>query len=484
MEAPSEWKVFYDPVHGHIEMHPLLVKIVDTPEFQRLRNIKQLGGGYFVFPGASHNRFEHSIGVAHLAGKLVQSLRTHRLDITDTDEICVKIAGLCHDLGHGPFSHVFEKFMKEKKPSSEWKHEQASVMMFDYLTEVNRISDVMRNDYGFEDQDFQFIKELIYGPNPPSTKHHVDSRSPQDHQWPYRGRPKEKSFLYQIVANHTNGIDVDKMDYFARDCHHLGIKCNFSHERYLVFARVCVDEERGAQICMRDKEAMNMYELFHIRSHLHHKFYHHRVTKAVENMIVDALKAAENHFKLGNKQLTISGAVEDPSTYVNLTDFILQQILDSSDPALSKAREITARISKRDVYKFIDGKTFEPADVNHLDGADKWEAKLRVWLEHVQKEAGRQKPPFTAEDFEVTPIKINYGMKDKNPIDCLRFFKKGEPDKPIQLSKDEVSYLLPGKFSEIKVMVFYKGQDKHVVELMKKHTGKLWEELLKVPEDQ
>ncbi|TDG96860.1 hypothetical protein EPR50_G00234340 [Perca flavescens] len=55
-------KVFNDPIHGTVELHPLLIKIIDTPQFQRLRNIKQLGGAYFVYPGASHNRFEHSIG--------------------------------------------------------------------------------------------------------------------------------------------------------------------------------------------------------------------------------------------------------------------------------------------------------------------------------------------------------------------------------------------------------------------------------------
>ncbi|EDO26257.1 predicted protein, partial [Nematostella vectensis] len=55
-------KVFNDPIHGHIDVHPLCVKIIDTPQFQRLRNLKQLGGCYFVFPGAAHNRFEHSIG--------------------------------------------------------------------------------------------------------------------------------------------------------------------------------------------------------------------------------------------------------------------------------------------------------------------------------------------------------------------------------------------------------------------------------------
>lgn len=56
------FQVFNDPIHGHIEFHPLLIRIIDTPQFQRLRYIKQLGGGYYVFPGASHNRFEHSLG--------------------------------------------------------------------------------------------------------------------------------------------------------------------------------------------------------------------------------------------------------------------------------------------------------------------------------------------------------------------------------------------------------------------------------------
>ncbi|KAF6714557.1 Deoxynucleoside triphosphate triphosphohydrolase SAMHD1, partial [Oryzias melastigma] len=93
-------KVFNDSIHGHVELHPLLVKIIDTPQFQRLRNLKQLGGGYLVYPGASHNRFEHSIGVAYLAGVLAKTLQENQpeLKITVRDILCVQIAGLCHDL--------------------------------------------------------------------------------------------------------------------------------------------------------------------------------------------------------------------------------------------------------------------------------------------------------------------------------------------------------------------------------------------------
>ncbi|XP_023931442.1 deoxynucleoside triphosphate triphosphohydrolase SAMHD1-like [Lingula anatina] len=94
-------KVFNDPIHGHIELHPLCVRIIDTPQFQRLRYLKQLGGAYYVFPGATHNRFEHSIGVCYLAGRLVRELKDRQpeLKITEQDILCVQIAGLCHDLG-------------------------------------------------------------------------------------------------------------------------------------------------------------------------------------------------------------------------------------------------------------------------------------------------------------------------------------------------------------------------------------------------
>ena len=90
---------FNDPIHGHMEFDPLLVKIIHTPSFQRMKNIKQLGGSYWIFPGASHNRFEHSLGTAHLAGMMIERLRDvgdGRDYVTDEDVLCVKIAALCH----------------------------------------------------------------------------------------------------------------------------------------------------------------------------------------------------------------------------------------------------------------------------------------------------------------------------------------------------------------------------------------------------
>ncbi|KAI4871907.1 hypothetical protein NFI96_027361, partial [Prochilodus magdalenae] len=373
--------------------------------------------------------------VAHLAGEMVKSLRAHQdLDITEKEELCVQIAGLCHDLGHGPFSHAFEIFMKEVKPDLQWKHEKQSVKIFQ---EIIKPHIVTHSELG--EEDFTMIEQLIC---PPSDI------------------PKDKLYMYQIVANPTTGIDVDKMDYFSRDCHHLGMKCNFSHERYMKFARVCTDENGEKQICMRDKEAMNMYELFHVRNLLHHNAYQHRVTKAVELMIVDALKAADETLKISDK-------VENLQQYLALTDEILQEIQRSAE-SLQKAKDIITQISKRELYRFIGAKIFNAEELKPLDEI-KVEV-LKAWL-------GKVKGGLTLkekEEFDIVHISFSYGMKEKNPIDALRFYRKDDPNTPVQLSKDEVSYLLPEKFFETKVMVFYKGKDKAVENLIKHHIKEFW----------
>uniref|UniRef100_A0A8C8WE39 Deoxynucleoside triphosphate triphosphohydrolase SAMHD1 n=1 Tax=Panthera leo TaxID=9689 RepID=A0A8C8WE39_PANLE len=160
-------KVINDPIHGHIELHPLLIRIIDTPQFQRLRYIKQLGGSYYIFPGASHNRFEHSLGVGYLAGCLVRALREKQpeLQISERDVLCVQIAGLCHDLGHGPFSHMFDgRFIPLARPDVEWTHEQGSVKMFEHLVNSNGLKAVMEHYGLIPEEDICFIKEQITGP--------------------------------------------------------------------------------------------------------------------------------------------------------------------------------------------------------------------------------------------------------------------------------------------------------------------------------
>lgn len=99
---PREFQV-RDPVHNFVRLTDEEVNVVNTPVFQRLRGIKQLALANLVYPGALHTRFDHSIGVCHVAGMMAEEL-----NLRDEDRKLVRLAALLHDLGHGPFSHVSE----------------------------------------------------------------------------------------------------------------------------------------------------------------------------------------------------------------------------------------------------------------------------------------------------------------------------------------------------------------------------------------
>uniref|UniRef100_A0AAX7VB16 HD domain-containing protein n=2 Tax=Astatotilapia calliptera TaxID=8154 RepID=A0AAX7VB16_ASTCA len=437
-------QVFNDPIHGHIELHPLLVKIIDTPQFQRLRNIKQLGGGYFVFPGASHNRFEHSIGVGHLAGELAKTLKLKQpeLDISERDVLCVQIAGLCHDLGHGPFSHLFDgMFNPEADPEhKDWKHEDASLEMFDHLVVASDLAQEMERYGLILPPDLTFIKEMI------------KPLKIDDAEWPYEGRDENKSFLYEIVSNKQNGIDVDKFDYFARDCHHLGIRNNFDHQRFIMFARVC-DVNGRKHICSRDKEVANLYDMFHTRNSLHRRAYQHRVTKSVEIMIKDALLKADQYILTkgsGGTTFCLSKAKTDMEAYTKLTDQMIERILhpcscsnEFTPSPLEEARMILQRIMSRDLYQFMG------------------ETKVcnQGWT-------GKKNWPrlFWPTYFCISPLKtiylvvtLDYGMKNKDPINTTYFYTKANPTEAFKIPREQVSKLLPVCFAEKILRVYCKN---------------------------
>ncbi|XP_047445386.1 deoxynucleoside triphosphate triphosphohydrolase SAMHD1-like isoform X2 [Mugil cephalus] len=469
MDLKIHPQVFNDPIHGHVELHPLLVKITDTPQFQRLRNIKQLGGGYFVYPGACHKRFEHSIGVAHLAGELAKALQSRQpgLNITDRDILCVQIAGLCHDLGHGPFSHLFDgMFIPEAcKGQKKWKHEDASIEMFDHVVKSNKLREVMRKKpYSLDENDEIFIKEMINGPQ-------KDPEAAQA-EWPYKGRTRDKSFLYEIVSNKRNGIDVDKFDYFARDCHHLGIQNNFDHWRFIKFARVC-DVEGEKRICSRDKEVGNLYNMFHTRNYLHRRAYQHRVTKSVEIMIKDAFMKANNHIKIqgsNGKMFKLSEAKNDMEAYSKLTDHLFEYILYSESKKESQeeseesknlkgARDILKRIISRDLYKFVgEALLTEKKEVKKEEEKGKKEdekQKQQASLTQAFVDAG-----IPRDDFEVVVVTFDYGMKDKDPLADTYFYRKEDPDKAYPINQTQVRSFLPARFFENIIRVYWKNTDK------------------------
>ncbi|CAB5203061.1 unnamed protein product [Rhizophagus irregularis] len=302
-----------------MEFDNWIVKFIDTEHFQRLRSIKQLGTTYYVYPGASHNRFEHCLGVAYLAHSLVKRIREtqHDLGCSDKDLKCVTLAALCHDLGHGPFSHLFEVFIKMRRPDRKWTHEEASIMMFDDLLKEHK-----EIAYDLDDEDKLFIKDLITGKKPEDT----GNRSP---------------YLFDVKA------------------------------------------------------------------------YNHRVGKAIDYMILDALIAAD-------PVLEISKSIDKPSEYLKMDDTILNRIeySDSDDPDLKKSKEIIRRIRKRDLYKFVD-EFLVPKDLKGKFEKDKITKIITDQLEHD----GLKK------EYVIVDILIlNYGKKEENPIDNVKFYDKNQPN--------------------------------------------------------
>ncbi|XWS30350.1 hypothetical protein CRYUN_Cryun24cG0109700 [Craigia yunnanensis] len=156
-----------------------------------IRELKQLGMTHMVYPGAVHSRFEHSLGVYWLAGEAIQKLKTYQgleLGIDQFDVQTVKVAGLLHDVGHGPFSHLFEHaFLPKVLNGFKWDHEQMSAKLIDHIVDVHHID--------VESEMIKRVKEMILASS----------------EFALPKSAKEKQFLYDIVANGRNGNDVDKL---------------------------------------------------------------------------------------------------------------------------------------------------------------------------------------------------------------------------------------------------------------------------------
>jgi deoxynucleoside triphosphate triphosphohydrolase SAMHD1 len=403
-------KIINDPVHGHVELERYLLDIIDTPQFQRLRELKQLGTTYFLFPGASHHRYEHCLGVSHLAGDMVRRFKYNQpsLGISEHDVRMIKVAGLCHDLGHGPFSHAFEGWIHRARPDrAEYEHEAMSLAMLEYLIDDNALD--------YEREEIKLLGDLIHGQPPTSGGLFGD----------------EKRFLFDIVSNSRNSVDVDKFDYLARDCYNLGIKSSYDFSRLMYFSRVINNE-----VCFHSKEVFNVYEMFHTRYSLWKQVYAHRVGKAIEYMISDA-------FSLADKHLHISDAIDDPALFVNLTDSILRTIESSRDQELKPARDLVRRIRKRQLYKFAD---------EVLVPDDKWAHISDVTPGEICEYS--VDPALRPEHIRIHKLRMNFAMRDSNPVDNVRFFSRWNAAESFTIEKEKVSLLIPQNFSERYLRIF------------------------------
>ena len=261
-------------------------------------------------------------------------------------------------------------------------------------------------------------------------------------------------FLWDIVANKRNSIDVDKFEYLLRDQHSTGVKGNVDVGRLMSFMKVIDD-----QICFKASEVYNVYDLFHTRANMHQKVYTHKKAKAIEYMIVDALVEADVAW-----DSEISKSIWDVNEFIRLDDTILKRIEWSKESKLQKGRDLVRKIRRRELYQYVNDfavpeediigfKPVKEVDITSCQGDNNIPGGLRP------------------DDIIVQNVKIDYSMKSKNPVDSVKFFQDYGDTRSFHIDKSKVSLLLPNSFIERKVRVFSKSKDPMYVEAAAKAFG-------------
>jgi len=242
-------------------------------------------------------------------------------------------------------------------------------------------------------------------------------------------------------------VDVDKFEYIMRDAYNTGVKGSVDISRLLSMIKVIDDK-----ICFKASEVYNVYELFHTRASLHQKVYTHKKAKGVEYMVVDALAEADI---VWNRE--ISNAIWSPQEFIKLDDTILKRIEWSREPGLQKGRDLVRRIRTRDLYTYVNEYTVPEHDIPNFTPVCETDITTCQGDNNVP---GGLRP----EDIVVHNMKIDYAMKNKNPVDSVFFFQDYGDKNCFHIDKSKVSVLLPSNFMERKVRVYSKNRSQEYVE--------------------
>jgi hypothetical protein len=292
-----------DPIHDFIRAYSTEITIIDNPIFQRLRRIRQLSGAHLVYPGAQHTRFEHSLGVMHIAGQAGQVLKEKGI-INSNDIKNIRLAALLHDIGHGPFAHIFEEVLQRKNKAS---HEEIGR---DLILKTE-IGDVISKS-GF---DKKLITKLAFG----------DSKF---------------QFMNEIISG---ALSADMMDYLLRDGYFTGAEhAKIDHKR--ITQSLDVYQKKLAL----EKSALYSFEsMMHSRYQMFKAVYFHKTVRAAEVMLLESIRLAYDELGFSNLSW---------NDYVCLTDdYVLEKLvsLPPKTPELKKAKKLAIDYQNRELFKCV-----------------------------------------------------------------------------------------------------------------------------------
>ena len=328
------WGEIKDPVHGYVYITEAEKNVIDSYPMQRLRHLRQLAGSEYVYPGANHTRFEHCLGVMYLAGEVLENPNISRVVSDEEVDVC-RISALLHDVGHGPFSHVFEHLLIKDLDKT---HEDIT----SWIVEKSEVGDKL-TQMGYSPKE---VAGLAVG------KLHKPGRA----------------FLDQIISS---AVDVDKQDFIVRDTYHTGAEYGFIDVYRLIHALDVLGENLAVEL-----GALSALEAFMIaRIESFKSIYFHRVGRAAQIMLATAMDKA-------NEELGLT-AFKTPEEYLALDDYTVWSGLKKC----KASQGIIADLEHRRMLKCAYERTFyeKTAMISNLFGRESYRRQVQS---EIAKEAG------------------------------------------------------------------------------------------------
>jgi len=352
MSSDQRFKLFSDPVHGFISAPKnLIMDLIQTPEVQRLRRIRQLGVGHLVFPGAEHTRFNHAIGAMALMQDALASLSEKGTPISPAEQTAALAAALLHDVGHGAFSHTLEHQL-----ISDFEHEDMSRVL---LVRLNEQLD------GALDRTLQIFDDTY-----------------------------ERPFFHQLVSSQ---LDMDRLDYLRRDSFYTGVaEGEVGVQRLIKTMRVHpLDGGPQSEIMIEGKGIYAVENFLISRRLMYWQVYLHKTVLAGDELLRGILHRVEDHLAAGSTpdwllrasrsllfflrhdihadQIT-TPTVRDHYLQIDDTDilFSLKQWMQGDDPVLA---DLCRRFVNREFFRltFLSRKPNAPQ-------VDSWRRQVADWL--------------------------------------------------------------------------------------------------------
>lgn len=326
-------KIVNDPVHGFIELPKgTLLNLIDSPAFQRLRRIKQLGLSSLVYPGAVHTRFNHALGAMHLMRQALDVLRRKKISISKKEYRAALIAILMHDIGHGPFSHALEYIL-----IPGMHHEEMSLALMHYLNKrfkgkLSLAIDIFEGKY-------------------------------------------ERTFLHQLVSSQ---LDMDRMDYLMRDSFFTGVVEGIvGSDRIIKILNVSDD-----QLVCENKGIYSLEKFILARRLMYWQVYLHKAAMAAERMLVHILGRARELVESGvplDMPPNLAYFFQTNISHQQLTDEVLERFISLDDNDIEFAvkswqyakdrvlSDLCRRLLSRKLLKVhLQTEPFDPAYVAEL----------------------------------------------------------------------------------------------------------------------